>query len=146
MDSQSVLFSALVGQGGCPPVVSTWLLSGFTSRPPSCLTTEDTTYSASVRLMFVATFNSCCGIHFCPSTWPIHVSLCHSCFVQCVLYFRMKDSTARAMEHLESASEGVRLWVTYCQRVGIDDDFHGRFKVKHHHACSASRFFSTSRF
>ena len=46
------------------------------------------------------------------------------------MYFRMKDSTARAMQHLETASEGVRLWVTYCQRVGVDDDFHGRFKVK----------------
>eukprot|EP00752_Nemacystus_decipiens_P017569 g15744.t1 len=47
---------------------------------------------------------------------------------QCVLYFRMKDSTARSMENLESASEGVRLWVEYCQHVGVDDDFHGRFK------------------
>ncbi|CAM9347104.1 unnamed protein product [Pylaiella littoralis] len=47
---------------------------------------------------------------------------------QCVLYFRMKDSTARAIENLDTASEGVRLWVTYCERVGVDDDFHGRFK------------------
>ncbi|CAN0143548.1 unnamed protein product [Scytosiphon promiscuus] len=49
-------------------------------------------------------------------------------FQQCVLYFRIKDSTARAMENLQTASEGVRLWVTYCQRIGQDDDFHGRFK------------------
>ncbi|CAM9381701.1 unnamed protein product [Ectocarpus sp. 4 AP-2014] len=48
--------------------------------------------------------------------------------VQCVMYFRMKESTARAMDNLATASEGLRLWVTYCQRVGVDDDFQGRFK------------------
>lgn len=41
----------------------------------------------------------------------------------------MKESTARAMEHLETATEGVRLWVAYCQHMGADDDYHGRFKV-----------------
>lgn len=46
----------------------------------------------------------------------------------------MKDSTARAIENLDTASEGVRLWVTYCERVGVDDDFHGRFKVRHSRA------------
>lgn len=33
------------------------------------------------------------------------------------------------MEHLETASEGVRLWVAYCQHMGVDDEYHGRFKV-----------------
>eukprot|EP00903_Cladosiphon_okamuranus_P019625 g18047.t1 len=46
---------------------------------------------------------------------------------QCVLYFRVKDSTAKAMENLEAASEGIRLWVAYCQSIGLDD-YHGRFK------------------
>lgn len=52
----------------------------------------------------------------------------------------MKDSTARAMENLETASEGVRLWVTYCERVGVDDDFHGRFKVMHLHVGTVHLF------
>ncbi|CAM9642515.1 unnamed protein product [Laminaria digitata] len=47
---------------------------------------------------------------------------------QCVLYFRLKASTALAMKSLDTASEGVRLWVSYCQHVGKEDDFHGRFK------------------
>lgn len=56
---------------------------------------------------------------------PIHV-----CFAQCVFYFRIKDSTVRALENLESAAEGVRLWVAYCEHIGVDEDFHGRFKVR----------------
>ena len=51
-------------------------------------------------------------------------------FAQCVLYFRLKASTARAMKNLDTASEGVRLWVSYCQHLGKEDDFHGRFKVR----------------
>lgn len=51
-------------------------------------------------------------------------------FAQCVLYFRLKASTALAMKSLDTASEGVRLWVSYCQHVGKEDDFHGRFKVR----------------
>lgn len=51
-------------------------------------------------------------------------------FAQCVLYFRLKASTALAMKNLDTASEGVRLWVSYCKHVGLEDDFHGRFKVR----------------
>ncbi|CAM9240662.1 unnamed protein product [Ascophyllum nodosum] len=47
---------------------------------------------------------------------------------QCVFYFRMKESTVRALENLETASEAVKLWVAYCQHMGVDDEYHGRFK------------------
>lgn len=35
----------------------------------------------------------------------------------------------RALENLGRASEAVRLWVKYCQHMGVDDEYHGRFKV-----------------
>ncbi|CAM9296448.1 unnamed protein product, partial [Sphacelaria rigidula] len=49
---------------------------------------------------------------------------------QCVYYYRIKDSTVRALGNLDTATEGLRLWVEYCQRVGTDEVFQGRFKAR----------------
>ena len=53
--------------------------------------------------------------------------------VQCVFYFRLKDATVRALENVETASEALKLWVAYCKHLGVDDEYHGRFKVRQPH-------------
>lgn len=50
--------------------------------------------------------------------------------MQCVFYFRLKDATVRALENVETASEALKLWVAYCKHLGVDDEYHGRFKVR----------------
>lgn len=59
--------------------------------------------------------------------------------MQCVYYYRIRDSTVRALENLEMATEGLRLWVQYCQHMGVDDEYHGRFKARKYGTASSAR-------